>query len=224
MPGVKLRRFGTIGVMLAASLFVAVVPASAEPNAGTADLGSALFKVGTKSQIKIATQAACVVDKPKKATVTTEAVSKNGISFGGGTSTCTRTVLDKADSVSSITAETVGKPFDLSALVNMDGPRVRLNVYKASCTGTQGKTSASWSFSGMSALPGLPAQIQSGYVYQMKNSKTGAELGTITFGEITTSNDNDGSLTMTALHIRFTDPTKVTGEVVLGTAACGPTP
>jgi len=224
MPGVKLRRFGTIGALLAASLFVAVVPASAEPDAGTANLGSALFKVGTKPQVEIATQATCVVDDPSKATVTTGTVSKSGISFGGGTSTCSRTVLDEANSVSSITAQTVGKPFDLSALVGLGGPRVHLNEYKASCIGTQGRTSASWSFSGISALPGLPGQIQSGYVYHLKNSKTGAELGTITFGETATSNDGDGSLTMSALHIRFTAPEKVTGEVVLGTVACGPTP
>jgi hypothetical protein len=224
MRSAKLRRFGLTGAMLATGLFITVASASAEPNTGTANLGSARFTVGTKPPIAIDVQATCIVDKPQQVNVTAPAVSKTGISFGGGTSTCTRTVLDQDKAISTTTSEAVGNTFDLSVLVALDGPRVHLTGYKASCTGTQGRTNASWGFNGISALPGLPNPVQTGYVYQMKNTKTGAELGTITFGEITTSDSQDGSLALNALHIRFTDPQKITGEVILGTAACGPTP
>jgi hypothetical protein len=205
--------------MLAAGLLAGSVPALAEPNTGVAGLGSASF-VKNGQTITVPPQASCDVDTPPPV-VTTGVVTKTGITFGGGTATCTRTVVDPANDVSTTKSEALGKNFELSALVSAGGPRVKLAGYKATCTGSQGQTSAAWGVNGLSGLTGLPNPIPSGYVYQVK--KSAKLLATITFGEFVTTPE-DGTISLTVLHFRFQPDSAITGEVVLGTASCGPTP
>lgn len=219
MRSVTLRRLGLTGAMLAAGLLVGSVPALAEPNTGVAGLGSASF-VKNGTTITVPPQASCDVDSGPSV-VTTGVVTQTGIKFGGGTATCNRTVVDPENDVSTTKSEALGKNFELSALVSAGGPRVKLTGYKATCTGTQGQTSAGWGVNGLSGLTGLPNPIPSGYVHEVK--KGAKLLATITFGEFVTTPE-DGTITLTALHFRFQPDSAITGEVVLGTASCGPTP
>lgn len=222
MRNVTLRRLGLTGAMLAAGLLIGSVPALAvEPNTGVAGLGSAGF-VKNGTTITVPPQASCDVDSGPSV-VTTGAVSKTGIVFGGGKATCVRTVIDPDNEVSTTSSLAEGKNFDLSALVAapLSGPRVKITGYKANCNGEQGKAGAGWGISGLSGLTGVPNPIPSGYVYQVK--KGVKLLATITFGEFV-KNPEDATMSVTAVHIRFQPDSAITGEVVLGTAACGPTP
>jgi hypothetical protein len=219
MRSVTLRRLGLTGAMLAAGLLVGSAPALAEPNTGVAGLGSASF-VKNGLTITVPPQASCNVDVPPPV-VTSGIVTRTGITFGGGTATCDRTVVDPQHDVSTTKSEAIGKNFELSALVSAGGPRIKLAGYKATCSGNQGTTSAGWGVNGLSGLTGLPNPIPSGYVYEVK--KGVKLLATITFGEFVTT-PADGSISLTALRVRFQPDSAITGEVVLGTASCGPTP
>jgi hypothetical protein len=220
MRSVTLRRLGLTGAMLAAGLLVGSVPALAvEPNTGVAGLGSAGF-VKNGTTITVPPQASCDVDSGPSV-VTTGVVSKTGVIFGGGTAKCVRTVLDPDNDVSTTSSVAEGKNFDMSALVSLSGPRVKIGGYKANCAGEQGKAGAGWGLDKLSGLTGLPNPIPSGYVYQVK--KGVKLLATITFGEFV-KNQEDATISVTAVHVRFQPDSAITGEVVLGTASCGPTP
>jgi hypothetical protein len=206
--------------MLAAGLLVGSAPAQAENLAGVAGLGWAGF---TKSgqRIDIPAPASCNVDGSPSAS--SGVVSKPGISFGGGLATCARTVVDPANDVTTTKSEAVGQNFELSALVSVGGPRIKLAAYRADCAGSQRATSASWGVGGLTGLTGLPQPIPTGYVHRVQKA-SGMSLATITFGEVIRPDPTDGSLALNTLHIRFEAGSGVNGEVILGTTACAPTP
>jgi hypothetical protein len=74
--------------------------------------------------------------------------------------------VDPANDVTTTKSETIGKNFQLSALVSLGGPRIKMAAYKANCAGSQDGTSASWGVSGLTGLTGLPQPIPTGYVHR----------------------------------------------------------
>ncbi|SEF31118.1 hypothetical protein SAMN05421837_105593 [Amycolatopsis pretoriensis] len=211
-------RAGLAGTLLVAGLCAGVAPAQAAPQPGVANIGSADFtKAG--AQIKVPTQGKCSVDGPTSATA--QVVAKTGITFGGGTSSCTTTVTDPNTDATTTTSTATGKNFELSALVSAGGPRVKLSTFTVKCVATQTQTNANWGYGGMSGIPNPPSPVPVGYVSPIKKSN-GTVLANAVFN--IQNLPGDGSIGLTMLRIDFLPASGVSGQVVLGHTSCSPTP
>ncbi|MCE6993387.1 hypothetical protein LZG04_00975 [Saccharothrix sp. S26] len=220
MKQIGARRVGAVASALVLGLVAAAPPASAANPAGVASVGSAEFtKAGTR--VTVAPLAPCAVDG--RTSNSSEAVSRTGVRFGPGTSSCATAVVDPDHGTTRTTSEADGTEFELSALVSAGGPRLRVARWKVTCTGTESGTSAGWAADGLQGFSGLPEQITPNYVHEVK-AGNGAVLATATFGETILPDPNDGSIAMNMLHLRFTEASGLTGDVVLGSTACSPTP
>ncbi|WP_167455030.1 hypothetical protein [Amycolatopsis kentuckyensis] len=188
-------------------------PASAAPEPGVADIGAASFtKAG--SQVEVAAQGHCSIDGPTSATA--QVISKPGVTFGGGTSSCT-----KSPDSTSTTSSATGKNFELSALVSAGGPRVKLSSFTVTCVGTQTQTNANWTYSGLSGIPNPPSPVPVGHVSPLRKPD-GTVLANAVFNIQTLP--GDGSIALTMLRIDFLPPSGITGSVTLGRTSCTPTP
>lgn len=208
-----------VGALLVAGLAAGVSPAAAANPDGVASLGSAAFTKGNSAPISIPSLADCAVEGPT--TNSSGSVSKTGITFGGGTTTCTTTVVDPENDVTSTKSEAKGRNFELSALVSARGPRIKIREYTVSCTATQTSTSANWTYSSASGLGTLPQPVPVGYVKPLTKSD-GTLLAEAIFNE--QHLPGNGSIGLTMLRIKFAPASGITGEVVIGRAACSPTP
>ncbi|QKV76613.1 hypothetical protein [Amycolatopsis sp. Hca4] len=181
--------------------------AAAATSPGVASIGAASFtKAG--STVTVPEQGACSATGPTSTTA--EAVTRPGITFGGGTSSCT-------PSKSTAT----GKNFELSALVPAGGPRVRLSTFTVTCEGTQTQTNATWTYGGLSGIANPPSPVPAGYVSPVRKPD-GTALANAVFNiqEL----PGDGSIGLTMLRIDFLPASGVTGSVRLGSTSCSPTP
>lgn len=212
------RRAGLGGVVLMLGLGLAA-PAHAETAAGAASLGSANFTRAGQNTTEIEAHGGCVLGGPGGSTASP--VSENGVTFGGGSSTCLTTVVDPATQVTTTKSEATGKDFELSALVGQGGKRVRIKTYTVTCAGSQTQTSANWTFGGMSGLSAPPSPTPANYVQPMTKSD-GTVLANAMFNEQVLP--GDGSIALNLLHIRFLPASGITGDVIVGSAACSPTP
>ena len=219
MNSTTARRAGVVAFGIVAGLVASAAPALAANPAGVASLGFAEFtKAGRRTSVPV--QAPCAVDGLTSNSA--QAVKDQpGVRIGGGSSSCTTKAVD--DGRTESTSEANGQKFELSALTSDDGPTLKVGSWKAVCVGTEKGTDAGWQATGLSGFPDLPAQIPSNYVHQVRSTK-GVVLATATFSEVVLPEPNDGSLAINALHIRFTPESSVSGEIVLGSAACSPTP
>lgn len=207
------------GVLLTLTvLTVGATPAMAQPPQGVAALGSAHF---TKSgnTVDVPDLAPCSVDGTT--TASSGAVVKSGLTFGGGTSSCTTTVVDPETEETTTKSTATGRDFHLSALVGAGGPRIRIGTYTVTCTATQTKTNAGWSFGGMSGMSGFPAQFPTNYTKAI-NKRDGTVLANAVFNIVELP--GDGSISLTMLRITFTPASGIDGSVTIGTTACAPTP
>lgn len=199
-------------------LAAGVQSASAATSAGTADLGSAAFtKNGVPSTIPAL--APCAIEGPT--TAASEPVSKPGVTFGGGTSTCSTTVTDVNSDITTTTSTATGRSFELSALVSLGGPRVRITSYEVTCTATQNQASANWSMGGISGITALPSPLPANYVKPLTKAD-GTVLANATFN--IQNAPGDGGLSLTMMRIDFTPASGMNGSITLGTAGCSPTP
>ncbi|HWO60093.1 MAG TPA: hypothetical protein VNO31_08670 [Umezawaea sp.] len=219
MNSTTARRAGVVAFGIVAGLVVSAAPALAANPAGVASLGFVEFTRAGRTT-SLPTQAPCAVDG--QTTNTAVAVNdRPGLKFGGGTSSCTTRAVTADTTETTSTAE--GKAFELSVLKADGGPALKVGKWKAVCVGTEKKTDAGWELAELVGFPDLPNPIPSNHVHQVKSSK-GVVLATVTFSEVVLPVPNDGSLAINALHIRFTPESSVSGEIVLGSAACSPTP
>jgi hypothetical protein len=208
-----LARLAAAAGTLAAGLAVTAAPAQAAPQAGVANIGSAEFtKAG--STVKVPTQGLCSLAGPTSATA--PVVAKPGITFGGGTSSCT------TDTTAATTTSTAtGKNFELTALLSAGGPRVRLSTFTVTCTATHTQTNATWSYGGMAGIPNPPSPVPVGYVSPVEKAD-GTVLANAVFN--TQNLPGDGSVGLTMLRIDFLPASGISGRVVLGHTSCAPTP
>ncbi|MEU8636670.1 hypothetical protein AB0C38_31250 [Amycolatopsis sp. NPDC048633] len=212
------RRAALAGTVLVAGLTMAAAPAQAAPQPGVAQIGSADFTKG-ETAIKVPVQGKCSLDGPKSATA--QKVTKTGITFGGGTSSCTTTVTDPKTDATATASTATGKNFELSALVSAGGPRIKLSTFSVKCTATQKQTSSNWSYGGMSGIPNPPNPVPVGYVSPIKKSN-GTVLANAVFN--IQNLPGDGSIGLTMLRINFLPASGISGQVVLGHTSCSPTP
>lgn len=192
--------------------------AAADVPAGEADLGSAHF-VKAGMTVDLPPMAGCLVDS--NAGGSSGPIVEPGVTFGGGSSSCTRTVVDAPRDITSTTSTVKGQNFELSALVGLGGPRIGIAQYQLDCTGTQGHTSASWGLSGMSGLPALPSPVTPNYPEKI-TAVDGTVLATAVFDII--DQPGDGSTSLTMMRIDFAPGSGISGSVTVGETACTPTP
>ncbi|MEU4246098.1 hypothetical protein AB0F15_01660 [Amycolatopsis sp. NPDC026612] len=217
MRSTMARRAGLAGTLAVAALAV-TAPAQAATQPGVAHIGSAEFtKAGTT--IKVPTQGHCSLDGPTSATA--QPISKPGITFGGGSSSCTTTVTDPNTDATSTKSTATGKNFELSALVTAGGPRVKLGSFTVTCEATQTQTSANWTYGGLSGIPNPPSPVPVGYVSPIKKAN-GTVLANAVFN--TQNLPGDGSIGLTMLRIDFLPASGISGQVTLGHTSCSPTP
>ncbi|SEB29540.1 hypothetical protein SAMN04489727_0178 [Amycolatopsis tolypomycina] len=208
---------GTVVTALLA-LVAAASPASADPLRGVADIGSASFtKAG--STVEVPTQGQCSITGPASASA--QVASKPGVTFGGGTSSCTTTVTDPNTNATATKSTATSKNFELSALVSAGGPRVKLASYTVTCEGTQTQTSANWSYGGMSGITNPPNPVPVGYVSPIRKAD-GTVLANAVFN--IQSLPGDGSIGLTMLRLEFLPASGISGAVTLGRTSCTPTP
>ncbi|WP_436496433.1 hypothetical protein [Actinokineospora sp. HUAS TT18] len=216
----RAARLGFCAAVAAVGMVVSATPAFATNPAGVAALGSAQFTKGSTVS-SIPTLAQCAVDGATSAS--TPGVVASGVRFGSGTSSCTTTVVDPDADVTTTKSEALGRDFELSALVTAGGPRIRIGNWRVTCNATQNGTSASWTYSGMTGLTGLPNPMPRNFVKEIKRSN-GVLLATAKFNEIVLPDPNDGSIALTMMRVTFAPGSNITGEVVVGSTACSPTP
>jgi len=202
----------TIVTAMAVMALAVPAPAQAASQPGVASIGSASFtKAGTT--VTVPTQGHCSINGPTQATA--ETTSRPGITFGGGTSSCT------APDATTTKSTATGKNFDLSALVSAGGPKVKLSSFTVTCEATQTQTSASWTYGGMSGIANPPRPVPVGYVSPLRKPD-GTVLANAVFNS--QSLPGDGSIGLTMLRIEFLPPSGMSGTVTLGSTECSPTP
>jgi hypothetical protein len=219
MNSTTARRAGVVAVGIVTGLVVSAAPALAASPAGTASLGFVEFtKDGRTSSVPA--QAPCSVDGLTSSSA--PAVDDQpGVKFGGGSTSCTTKAV--TDDTTESTSEANGQAFELSALISDGGPRLKVGSWKAVCVGNEKGADAGWQLGGLSGFRDLPADIPKNYVHQVR-SKNGVVLADVTFSEVVLPEPNDGGIAINAVHIRFTPEASTSGEIVLGSAACSPTP
>ncbi|WP_414936029.1 hypothetical protein [Amycolatopsis sp. cmx-11-51] len=212
-------RAGLVGALLLAGLAAGVTPAAAANPAGVASLGSAAFTKGSSAPVSISSLGDCAVEGPTSNS--SGPVARTGITFGGGTTTCVTTVATSMNGITTTKSEAKGKGFELSALASAGGPRIAVGNYTVSCSATQKNTSASWTYSAASGLGTLPQPVPAGYVKPLTKAD-GTLLAEVIFAE--QHLPGNGSIGLTVLRIKFAPASGIAGEVVIGRAACSPTP
>jgi hypothetical protein len=150
-------------------------------------------------------------------------VNRNGLKIGETSSTCTTEVVNPDEFLTKTQSAATGKAFELSTLVAAKGPRLKIAEWKITCDADEKGTRAGWELKGMSGWTGLPQQIPSGYVHDVKASN-GTVLAKAKFTDTVFPVPNDGSISMTLLKITFEPPSGYTGSITIGSVACSPTP
>ncbi|SFR22597.1 hypothetical protein SAMN04488564_106260 [Lentzea waywayandensis] len=207
---------------------VTAAPAFAANPPGTASAGSADFAKADQT-FKVAPLAVCDVNPDAAGTVTgaSPAVSRTGLKIGETGSTCTTEVVNPDEFLTKTKSAAKGAGFDLSALAGLSGgnkgPRLKIAEWSITCEANEKGTSAGWELKGMSGWTGLPQQLPSGYVHDIKASN-GTVLAKAKFTDTVFPVPNDGSIAMTLLKITFEPSSGYTGSITVGTVACSPTP
>jgi hypothetical protein len=211
------------GAVVALTLATAA-PAFAGNPPGTASSGSAEFAKAEQT-FKVEPLAVCNVNPDAAGTVTgtSPAVSRNGLKIGETSSSCTTEVVNPDELITRTKSTASGTAFELSALVAAKGPRLKIAEWKINCDADEKGTQAGWELKGMSGWTGLPQNISSGYVHDIKASN-GTVLARAKFTDTVFPVPNDGSLSMTLLKITFEPPSGYTGSITVGSVACTPTP
>jgi hypothetical protein len=209
--------FGVLA-LVAGTLAATATTATATTQAGEADLGSASF-ARSGATVDIPALAPCHVDSVDSAS--SDPVILPGLTFGGGSDSCTRAVIDPDDNTTSTSSTVQGQNFELSALTNVGGPRITIAQYQLSCTGTLGHTAANWGFSGLSGLAAPPSPVPVNYT-QTISSADGTPLASAVFNIV--DHPGDGATSLSMLTITFAPASGMSGSVTVGHAECTPTP
>lgn len=217
-------RKSLIAGAVVALTFASAAPALASNPPGTASAGSAGFSKPGQT-VEVAPLAVCDVNPDVAGTVTgsSPAVTRTGLRFGETSSTCTTEVVNPDEFLTRTSSVAKGTGFELSALTAAGGPRLRISEWTVNCDADDQGTRAGWQLKGMTGWAGLPPQLPSGYVHDVK-ANDGTVLAKAAFTTTVLPEPNDGSLAMTLLRITFEPPSGYTGSVTVGSVACSPTP
>ncbi len=192
----------------------AAANATAATAAGTASLGSASVVIdGTNTTIDAL--APCDLAHPGE--FSTEGVTRDGVAdFGKGSTSCATDTAHKKNTMSAN-----GADFRLTALRAYGGPEIGFSSYQAGCAGATSQSSAQFSMGGYYGIQ-LPEKVPANYSVTVPGNGQGAKpLAKLTFGEVVPAPQQDGSITMNALHVQlFPDGGPASGDIYVGSVHC----
>lgn len=213
-------KISAIGTVLAASLALATPSAMAAPATpdGVASLGNANIVEADGTSDSISPLAICDLNGQATDSSTGGSID-DMVSYGKGTTSCTK---DTAANTTTATAK--GSRFVLDALMPYGGPEIKLNGYQVTCTANTAGTNASWSFSGLTGLSGLPQQIPSNYTKPITGTG-GKVVANAIVNEVILPDPNDGSITLNLIHFKLfpNGDGPISGDIYVGSTACTPT-
>lgn len=207
------RRVGAGAVAVVAAMALTAVPAGATP-LGQTSLGEVDV---TKSGHAVTVPPIAPCDVTADQQNASKGAHAYGVAtFGAGTTTCTKDAGAKTAKM-----QASGDSFDLTALVAYGGPEIRLSSYSASCAATTTSTTANYEFHGLQGVtPPKPIPVN----YTTTVGPADHPQARLTFNEVIQADPNDGSVTINMLRIElFPDGDgPMSGEVIVGHAACSP--
>jgi len=210
----SVRRVGAGAVAVVAAIALTAVPAGATP-LGQTSLGSVdVTRAG--HPVTVPPIAPCdVTADQQNASNGTRAYGV--ATYGAGNTTCTKDAGAKTAKM-----QATGDSFDLTALTPYGGPEIKLASYAASCAATTTSTTANFQFSGLQGVD-APKPIPANYATTV--GPPDHPQARIVFNEVIQADPNDGSVTINMLHIQLfpNGDGPMSGDVIVGHAACSPT-
>lgn len=207
------RRVGAGAVAVVAAMALTAVPAEATP-LGQTSLGSVdVTRDGHAVTVPPIAQCDVTADQQNSSNGT----HAHGVAtFGAGNTTCTKDAGAK-----TATMQATGNSFDLTALTPYGGPEIKLATYSASCSATATSTTAAFQFSGLQGVT-APKPIPANYTATV--GPADAPQARVVFNEVIQAQPNDGSVTINMLHITLypNGDGPLSGDVIVGHAACSP--
>lgn len=199
--------------MSALGLALMAVPAQAAPGDAVADGNAGSVTIGDTTVEPVA---ACSTEGTLSDEVANTSVP-NVVTYSNSKSTC---AVDDVGEIATVNVS--GGRFRFDALLQYNGPRIRLSSYTAKCETTLTGSSSSFTFSGLSGVS-VPSQIPSNYVVTIPGGPDGKPKATVTFNESIVPNPPDGSMTVHLMHIRmFPQGGPTSGDAYVGSVHCSP--
>ncbi|GDY33323.1 choice-of-anchor P family protein [Gandjariella thermophila] len=218
MINTKWRRAVVTGIAVAASLLMATASAQAVTEDGAASLGAVNVVYNYTGQ-HVATGPLASCDVNGQNTAYSPGTVVPGIArYGIGNTRCSRDFGARTAQVDS-----TGSRFQLDALVDYGGPRIRIERYQATCHATERGTEESIWLSGLTGVT-VPSTIPANYTVTIPSRFAGAPpLARVIFNEVMLPEPGDGSIGVNLMRvILFPNGGPQTGDVVVGSAACSP--
>jgi hypothetical protein len=199
----SVRRGGAIGVVVAASLVLGAMPASAAPGDGSAFAAKVSVTLLGAAAVNVGPLAASSTSGPTSASLAS--LDAGLVSAGVVTSSAT---LDEETGVVHAQADLANVGIGLSALTGSIG------AVNATCDATQAGVTGSSTLANVS-LPGVSVPVN-----PAPNTTINLPLLRIVFNEQIVG--ADGSLTVNAVHISLTAAMLGSGDIIIAQAKCGP--
>lgn len=139
-------------------------------------------------------------------------------SFGSATTTCT----SAPDGTAHV--DVSGQRFATNVLSRFGGPAIRARTFESSCdTTADGSSSGQIGLSGVSGLA-VPQNIPANYTVVVPGIAPDTRpMAVVVLNEVTARVPSDGSLSITAMHLRlFPQGGPASGDIVVGRASCAP--
>jgi hypothetical protein len=213
-----MKRHIVVAVAAAVVLVSSAVTANATTGSGTASVGS--VDVIVKGKRVIQTPVAQCVTSGGSVTNASKRIKLRGIAeYGDGTTKCAG---DPA--TGRITVEASGSRFELNALLEHGGPRIRINDYLSTCATTLNGSVARIQFGGLVGV-NAPKELAPNHEILVQGDRDGdPPLAKVILNEIIVPNPPDGSITQNLMHVIFSPQGggPITGELVVGGVYCTP--
>ncbi|RSM89507.1 hypothetical protein DMH04_05820 [Kibdelosporangium aridum] len=206
-------------VLAAAVLVVHAAPASAATGSGTASVGSVDVVLEGKKRIVQPPVGQCLTSGGTVQNASKRIRLRGVAEFGDGTTKCT---ADKE--TGRIMVEATGQRFELNALPEYGGPRIRMNDYLATCATTLNGSVARMQFSGLVGMD-APKELTPNYTVMIPGDHPNdPPLAKVILNEIIVPSPPDGSITLNLMHVIFAPNGggPITGELVVGGVYCTP--
>jgi hypothetical protein len=138
-------------------------------------------------------------------------------SFGAATTTCT----SAPDGTAHVGVS--GQRFTTTVLSRFGGPVIRARTFESTCDTTTNGSSGRMGLGGVSGVA-VPSTIPANYTVVIPGAAPDTRpMAVVVFNEVTVTQPSDGSLTITAMHLKlFPNGGPARGDIVVGTASCVP--
>lgn len=136
--------------------------------------------------------------------------------FGSATTTCT----SAPDGTAYVSVS--GQRFMTSVLARFGGPIIRARTFESSCATTANGSTGHIGVSGVTGVS-VPSTVPPNYTIVIPWGADPRPMAVVVVNEVTTTEPSDGSLGITALHLKlFPQGGPASGDVVVGRSYCAP--